>query len=645
LLGYGGFGVVFRAFDPELMRHVAVKLPRPDVFARHDARRRFLDEARVVAMLRHPGIVQVHDTGSVGPLVFIASELCSGETLRDWMMARQGRIAPTLAARIVMQLSDAVAYAHARGVIHQDLKPGNVLIDGPHDRDDAMPRSLRITDFGLACRQSTQDSRAEALAGGTRRYMAPEQRSGDVSQIGTHIDVYALGVILIELLQAMGDVNGKVIESTNVPASREKVALPKHRGSVPRDLWAIFLKCTQPDPANRYSHAGALYADLQRYLDRKPVSSRRIGVVERTLLSFRRRPLVASLITMLVVGATVALSMILREWERAETNYALAVEKTRLADQRLREAESLLVRMSWALDESFFWSDSAYTFDSDFRRDLARDMDALILTRPDSQSASLPAIAATQWRRGYEAYERNDFAAGEQLAKQSLATWQKTLQQQPNNRVFRRSAALTLYYLTIYGFSAGKDAEQLLALENRQLIPNFSWDSEVDLQLADDLAKVLEWRAKAIEDLPNFPSARAAYFSAGMLWKQLAEHQPTVEHYQLGFARTHGLMGECDRADHNYSRAKTELIQAIELLTKLRSRLVPSTEARMLMIQFRDSCAACMMRLDEQNLAIRMLEEALVEIRDVDPSNEMETVRKRIESRLASARDKTSADR
>jgi serine/threonine protein kinase len=300
-LGHGGFGVVFRAFDPELKRYVAIKIPRPDVLARNDARSRFLEEARVVAILRHPGIVQVHDTGSVGPLVYIASELCSGETLRDWISARPDRIDQKLAARIVMDLADTVGYAHSRGVIHQDLKPGNVLIDRPVTPDESgMPWPLRITDFGLACRLSAQGGVSESLAGGTRRYMAPEQLAGDASQIGTHTDVYALGVMLGELLW------DKVNTTRNcLSPSRESDLLsnqfrpPK---SVPPDLCAVYLRCVEDDPVNRYRDGWSLRDDLRNYIDKRPVRARPLTPSRLVKSWCSRWPVAALLVGLLLLA-------------------------------------------------------------------------------------------------------------------------------------------------------------------------------------------------------------------------------------------------------------------------------------------------------------------------------------------------------
>jgi hypothetical protein len=129
ILGTGGFGVVFRAFDPELDREIALKIPRPDIAALPGLQSRFLREAQAAAALDHPGIVPVFETGRIGPIVYISTALCCGPSLADWLTVCRKTLPPSQAAELVRQLAQAVQHAHDRGVLHRDLKPSNVLLE------------------------------------------------------------------------------------------------------------------------------------------------------------------------------------------------------------------------------------------------------------------------------------------------------------------------------------------------------------------------------------------------------------------------------------------------------------------------------------------------------------------------------------
>ena len=209
-LGRGSFGVVFLAYDPRLRRQVALKVPRPEVLLTAETRRRFEREARAAAGLDHPNLVPVFDAGEEGSIAYIASAYSPGPTLAVWLKARPGPVAPRLAARIVLKLAQAIAHAHSRGVLHRDLKPGNVIMEPipggttAHRDDDRLDCVPRVTDFGLARLIATgQEATAATQSGailGTPSYMAPEQAKSDGEAVGPGADVYGLGAILYALL-------------------------------------------------------------------------------------------------------------------------------------------------------------------------------------------------------------------------------------------------------------------------------------------------------------------------------------------------------------------------------------------------------------------------------------------------------------
>ena len=207
-LGRGAFGIVFLAFDPLLGREVALKLPTPQVVVTPGLCRRFLREAQAAAGLSHPNLVNVFETGAWGPAAYIASEYCAGETLAAWLQNGAEPVPVAAAATLVATLARALDYAHKQGVIHRDLKPSNIMLVSKPGSPSAPSRGVdlgelvpKITDFGLAklLESDADETRSTAILG-TPIYMAPEQAESRLGDIGPETDVYALGVILYEIL-------------------------------------------------------------------------------------------------------------------------------------------------------------------------------------------------------------------------------------------------------------------------------------------------------------------------------------------------------------------------------------------------------------------------------------------------------------
>ncbi len=317
-LGRGGFGLVLLAFDPILARPVALKIPRPEALISASARIRFEREARAAAILSHPGIVPLFETELEGPIQYAAFGYVAGETLADFMRRHSASLPPGLAANIVAKLAEAVEHAHQRGVIHRDLKPGNVLLDqfddGLPDPPQPLLESLKITDFGLA-KFSASESQMLTKQGavvGTPSYMAPEQALGRDAEIGPATDVYSLGAILYELLTGRPPFKGasdlETLRAVELAPPRPPRQLNSH---VPRDLEAICLKCLEKSPKHRYAGAGQLAADLHRFDQGLPVQARPTTRWRRAVRWCARNPALtgslAAVLLCLSVGLTVAL--------------------------------------------------------------------------------------------------------------------------------------------------------------------------------------------------------------------------------------------------------------------------------------------------------------------------------------------------
>ena len=219
-LGRGGYGVVYLARDPVLGREVALKVPRPEMLVTAEARRRFMREAHAAAVLDHPNIVPVHEAGELGSVAYIVSAYCDGPSLSDWLKARHQPVPARAAARLIATLAHAVQHAHERGILHRDLKPGNILLHSAaasvSAHDDLSGLVPRVTDFGLAkfTGDDDEDMTHSGATIGSPPYMAPEQAAGRLRDMGPATDVYALGATLYEVLTGRAPFRGETPSET-----------------------------------------------------------------------------------------------------------------------------------------------------------------------------------------------------------------------------------------------------------------------------------------------------------------------------------------------------------------------------------------------------------------------------------------------
>jgi tetratricopeptide (TPR) repeat protein len=353
----GGMGVVYRARQTSLNRIVALKMVLAGQFASAHDVRRFQVEAANAATLDHPNIVPVYDVGRHRGQHYYTMKLIEGGSLA----ARVHRYAgdPRGAARLVATTARAIDHAHRHGVLHRDLKPGNILIDAA-----GQPQ---VTDFGLARRLGGGDNLPGlTLSGsvlGSPRYMAPEQAKGE-TPLATAADVYSLGAILYELLTGRPPFLAQTLVET-LRLVRETEPLPP-TAVVPRldrDLGTICLKCLEKEPAARYAAASDLADDLDRWLRHEPITARTIGPWRRARKWARRKPAAAALL------AVSACSVALLIGGLGLNNFLIAKERTvaikeRNAKQAALDGEASLRKLAVATLESLT--------DDVVRRQLAR---------------------------------------------------------------------------------------------------------------------------------------------------------------------------------------------------------------------------------------------------------------------------------
>ncbi|TWU02533.1 protein kinase domain-containing protein [Stieleria varia] len=331
-VGRGGMGAVYEARQISLGRRVALKILRFGGVSDPDAVQRFQREAQTVASLHHTNIVPIFAVGSEHSVNYFAMQFIEGRGLDQVLREHADRkvpIAPDTVAGWGLQAAEALAHAHARGVIHRDVKPSNLLIDDDEGR-------VWLTDFGLAKRLDDVTLSMTGALLGTPRYMSPEQAAAAHHKLDHRTDIYSLGATLYELATGQPvfvgnsphDVISQIIAS-------EPIAPHVHRPSLPRDLDTILVKCLSKDASQRYHSANDLASDLRAFQEGRPISARRVGFTERASRWVKRQRRSVAL-----AGGAVAATLLLT---LLVVGISYAYQRSRLASVMLRAKHQPLV--------------------------------------------------------------------------------------------------------------------------------------------------------------------------------------------------------------------------------------------------------------------------------------------------------------
>jgi hypothetical protein len=336
LLGWGSMGVVYQAWQPELKRHVAVKFLNRRSSTDALERDRWLREAQSLSRGRNRDTVQIFQIGEADGWLYLVLELIPGGSLKDHLSKP---LPPPISARLAQAIARAVEKIHEAGLLHLDLKPSNILIDGVVEGSYEKAKPL-IGDFGIARLQEdpvAMHGGAPAVCG-TPSYMAPEQITLERGAIGPAADIYAVGATLYHMLTGRPPFLASSVSETHAQVCHSDPVPPRALNtSVPRDLESICLMCLRKSPKSRYASAASLADDVDRFLRNEPVKARQLGPLGRAARWARRKPVVATLTALLLMAVSAGVAGIATQWRRAEAARQAAVASDQGTRQLLSE--------------------------------------------------------------------------------------------------------------------------------------------------------------------------------------------------------------------------------------------------------------------------------------------------------------------
>jgi eukaryotic-like serine/threonine-protein kinase len=610
----GGMGDVYRAVRVEdYRRTVALKVIRNGL-AGTELCERFRTERQVLAGLSHPNVVRLlHGGTTEDGLLYFVMEYIDGMSLDRWCAQRQ----PPLRERLLLLLAvaRAVQYAHEQGVIHRDLKPGNVLVAA-----DGTPK---ISDFGLAKYMDSAgplDGGSQTRTGlilGSPSYLAPEQAGGPSRVMGPATDVYALGAILYELLTGRPPFKGvTLLDTLEQVRSAEPLSPRRLTPRLPRDLETICLKALAKNPAGRYATAAAFAADLERFLLGLPIEARPVNRAVKMARWCRHRPKVAALLAALVLVTTAGFAGVTWQWRRAEAHYANTEEQRRQAEQSFRQAHQVVADLHQLIFHDslsgnpgvnsvrLLIAEEALTYYQEFLRQ--RGDDPMLQAEAAEASlhvANLYQMDPKQRHLAPAAYEKA-LALNRELLRQhpddpacriryacSLTEAGHSQHQSGRTAEARRSLeqaiailgpcrlddprmAITLagchYNLGILYHDGGRPAEALAWHQKVRVVSEkLVHDSPGEVNYRIMLARSLFHIARCQNQMGRPEEARHAFEESAVLWKQLAEEKPLQTSFRRDLAACYHGIGNLHRDAGANALAVQYFRQSLQIRAKL----------------------------------------------------------------------------
>jgi tetratricopeptide (TPR) repeat protein/tRNA A-37 threonylcarbamoyl transferase component Bud32 len=557
VLGRGGMGVVYKARDTKLKRLVALKMVLGGAHAGAEELARFRTEAEAVARLQHPNIVQIFEVGEAGGNHYLALEYVEGGSL-DRKLNGTPR-APKQSAEIVRTLALALQHAHEHGVIHRDLKPANVLV--------GKGWVLKVGDFGLARKADASVQTATGAVMGTPSYMAPEQAAGRVNDIGPATDVYALGAILYELLTGRPPFRAATPLDTMMQVIQDEPVPPRTlQSKVPRDLETICLKCLRKAPAKRYGSAGALAADLGRYLERKPIQARPVGGAERVWLWCRRHPAVACFMAvlagLLAVMTVLAVTSVSGFWY-AESNRRRAEKNFKDAEAHRQQAEQNFTDARKTVDEFLteISSDDLSAIPGlqetrlNFAKRAVARFEEFARKRPDDPEVRL-GLAKAHGALGTIVGAIGSLDAAVAALERAVALHARNVQEHPKKWDYAFELAKARLALANLYWEIDQDDDAVPHVNGAfTILEPLAVERPQDVDVKFTLAWACKLRGNTEQRLGNRVPARAAFERSQGLFKEIMATHARKAECLIGLsAAVHNLALECQN-EKNYARA------------------------------------------------------------------------------------------
>ena len=584
-IGRGGMGVVFRAWDETLARHVAVKV----LSAAFDGCQveRFRGEARAAATVRSDHLVPVYSADqSADGRPFLVMPLIEGHTLRERLAA--GPLPPREAARIVREVAIGLSALHAAGLLHRDIKPTNILLD-------ALDGRAKLTDFGLARTPAASGVTRDRVVAGTPEYMAPEQATAP-DALDVRADVYSLGVTLYECLTGTIPFRGSPLDIIRQRDESEPSPPRRLNSATPKDLETICLKAVAWERGRRYPTAGAFADDLARWATGRPITARPPGRLGRGVRWARRNPLPIVILLVGVAGAVVstigwwqaAKNARLAEERRESVERAVAAESLQRerAERHLGTARSAVDRFYLRVMEEGLLSDPKLQAQ---RREVLADaaafyeqMLALEMTDPKLRRSAI----TTAYHLGliFRDLGRNDEA--EATVRRSILLAREVLEQDPDDGAAKQTLMKSLNTLRTLYWGSGKFADAS-ALDGECL----ALCEELVLVYPDDpyvrrnLAAMTANRANAALVGGNTAGARVDLLAARSHFERLVSLRPDEPLFRADLARSEFNLG-CATEDTE------DQVRLWERSRELRRSLQDNPHLGHVRIEFAKNCLA-----------------------------------------------------
>jgi serine/threonine-protein kinase len=582
LVGKGGMGTVFKAIRvDDYSQAVAVKVLRPGLET-EEFQQRFRTERQVLAGLNHPNIARLLDGGATesGQPYFVM-EYIEGEAITRYCERQQ--LSTRERVQLIHQVCGAVEHAHERGIIHRDLKPGNILVqrsevrsqksDGAHNStwlsdhspltSDLRPLTSdlcpKIVDFGLAkcfigdSQFGALDQTQTGAVLGTPSYMAPEQASGRVRDIGPAADVYALGAILYELLAGRPPFRGETsFETLQQVLGTDPLSPRQLHPGLCRDLETICMKCLRKEPARRYASAAALALDLERYLDGRPIEARPISLVERTRKWVRRRPAAAALFA---VSLLAIISLTLGAWwhqarlQKSNDDLQAALEETKKqharAEESFRQSREAVDYYLDKLIESAVLKEPRLR---GIRRELLteglRYYQAFALERREDPSLGFE-VAKAQFRIGQVHGQLGEQQAAVSELQHAVALFEQRVQATPQSVRDRRYLAWSYEELGILeGFLGRAEAAQRAKKRSLELREQVAREAPDKPLYRAELARIYHNLGVEQGEANQLADAYRSFERAAQLNQELCAQNSNNVDYQLALAIARQEMGK-----------------------------------------------------------------------------------------------------